>query len=79
MTPKPTGWNEQHLAEAPSVESFQSSEYTCIPPEASERGHALGVRRRFPGKVGFATGCQATAFRPTPFFRDGVLRRAGGL
>ena len=76
MTPKTTGWEELHFAEVPAVESLESLGYTRIPPEAPERGHALGVRRRFPGKTGSATGCQATrVFRSVPFFRDGVLPR----
>ena len=60
MTLKTTGWEELHFAEVPAVESLESLGYTCVPPEAPERGHTLGVRRQFPGKTGFATGCQAT-------------------
>ena len=36
MTPKPTGWDELHLAETPAVELLKSLGYTYIPPEALE-------------------------------------------
>ena len=40
MTPKPTGWDELHLAENPAVELLQSLGYIYVPPEdlESERG-----------------------------------------
>ena len=34
MTPKPTGWDELHLAENPTVELLESLGYTYVPPEA---------------------------------------------
>ena len=36
MTPKPTGWDELHLAENPAVELLESLGYTYVPPEALE-------------------------------------------
>ena len=33
MTPKPTGWDELHLAENPAVELIESLGYTYVPPE----------------------------------------------
>ena len=36
MTPKPTGWDELHLAENPAVELLQPLGYTYIPPENLE-------------------------------------------
>ena len=36
MTPKPTDWNERHLAETPAVELLQSLGYTYVPPEDLE-------------------------------------------
>ena len=36
MTPKPTGWEELHLAENPAVELLESLGYTYVPPEALE-------------------------------------------
>ena len=33
MTPDPTGWNEQDLAETPAVELLQFLSYTCVLPE----------------------------------------------
>ena len=36
MTPKPTGWDELHLAENPAVELLQSLGYAYVPPEALE-------------------------------------------
>ena len=50
MTPKPTGWDELHLAENPAVELLESLGYTYVPPETldSERasaGEAILTRR----------------------------------
>ena len=36
MNPKPTGWDELHLAEDPAVELLESRGYTYVPPEALE-------------------------------------------
>ena len=36
MTPKPTGWDELHLAENPAVELLESLGYTYVPPESLE-------------------------------------------
>ena len=36
MNPKPTGWDELHLAEDPAVELLESLGYTYVPPEALE-------------------------------------------
>ena len=36
MNPKPTDWDEAHLAENPAVELFKSLGYTYVPPEALE-------------------------------------------
>ena len=36
MNPTPTGWDELHLAENPSVELLESLGYTYVPPEALE-------------------------------------------
>ncbi len=36
MTPKPTGWDELHLAENPAVELLESLGYTYVPPENLE-------------------------------------------
>ena len=36
MTPKPTGWDELHLAEDPAVELLKSLGYTCVQPEDLE-------------------------------------------
>ena len=36
MTPRPTGWDELHLAENPAVELLESLGYTYVPPEALE-------------------------------------------
>ena len=36
MTPKPTGWDELHLAENPAVKLLESLGYTYVPPEALE-------------------------------------------
>ena len=36
MTPKPTGWDELHLAEDPAVELLESLGYTYVPPEDLE-------------------------------------------
>ena len=36
MTPKPTGWDELHLAENPAVELLESLGYTYVPPETLE-------------------------------------------
>ena len=36
MTPKPTGWNELHLAEDPAVQLLESLGYTYVPPEDLE-------------------------------------------
>ena len=36
MSPKPTGWNELHLAEDPAIDLLQSLGYTYIPPEDLE-------------------------------------------
>ena len=36
MTPKPTGWNELHLAEDPAVQLLESLGYTYVPPEVLE-------------------------------------------
>ena len=40
MTPKPTGWDELHLAENPAVELLQSLGYSYIPPEDLESERA---------------------------------------
>ena len=36
MTPKPTGWDELHLAENPAVKLLESLGYTYVPPEDLE-------------------------------------------
>ena len=36
MTPKPTGWDELHLAENPAVELLESLGYTYVSPESLE-------------------------------------------
>ena len=33
MTPKPTGWDELHLAENPAVELLEFLGYAYVPPE----------------------------------------------
>ena len=40
MTPKPTGWDELHLAENPVLELLQSIGYTYVPPEDFESERA---------------------------------------
>ena len=40
MTPKPTDWDELHLAENPAVELLQSLGYTFVPPEDLEAERA---------------------------------------
>ena len=40
MPPKPTGWDELHLAESPAVELLESLGYTYIPPEDLETERA---------------------------------------
>ena len=36
MTPKPTGWDELHLAETPAIQLLESLGYTYVPPEDLE-------------------------------------------
>ena len=36
MTPKPSGWDELHLAENPATELLEALGYTYVPPEAFE-------------------------------------------
>ena len=40
MTPRPTGWDELHLAENPAVELLEALGYTCVPPDDLERERA---------------------------------------
>ena len=70
MTPKPTGWNEQHLAENPAVDLLQSLGYTYVPPEDLE-----GERASF--KEAILTGRLAAALkRLNPWLSDTNVARA---
>ena len=40
MTPKPTAWDELHLAENPALELLQSLGYTFVLPEDLESERA---------------------------------------
>ena len=70
MTPKPTGWNEQDLAENPAVDLLQSLGYTYVPPESLERERASF-------KEAILTGRLAAALkRLNPWLSDTNVARA---
>ena len=70
MTPKPTGWNEQDLAENPAVDLLQSLGYTFVPPEVLERERASL-------KEVILTGRLAAALkRLNPWLSDANVARA---
>ena len=70
MTPKPTGWNEQDLAENPAVDLLQSLGYTYVPPEDLERERASF-------KEAILTGRLAAALkRLNPWLSDTNVARA---
>ena len=54
MTPNPTGWNEQDLAETPAVELLQSLGYTFVPPEDLERERASPKEAILTGRLAAA-------------------------
>ena len=51
MTPKATGWDEQHLAEDPAVELLQSLGYTYVPPEELDRERSTFKEPILPGRL----------------------------
>ena len=70
MTPKPTRWNELHLAENPAVQLLQSLDYTYIPPEDLEPERASF-------KEAILTGRLVTALeRLNPWLSDTNLTKA---
>ena len=70
MTPNPTGWNEQDLAETPAVELLQSLGYVFVPPEDLERERASL-------KEAILTGRLAAALeRLNPWLSDANVARA---
>ena len=54
MTPKPTGWDELHLAENPVVELLESLGYTYIPPEDLEPERASPKETVLTGRLAAA-------------------------
>ena len=70
MTPNPSGWNEQDLAETPAVALLQSLGYTFVPPEDLER-------ERGSLKEAALTGRLAAALkRLNPWLSDTNVARA---
>ena len=54
MTPKPTGWDELHLAENPAVELLESLGYTYLPSEDLEPERASPKEAILTGRLGAA-------------------------
>ena len=64
MTPKPTGWDELHLAENPAVELLESLGYTYLPSEDLEPERASPKEAILTGRPEAAARRGAAAGRP---------------
>ena len=70
MTPKPTGWDELHLAEDPAVQLLQSLGYVYVPPEDLDN-------ERTSFKEAILTGRLAAALkRLNPWLSEANVARA---